>query len=414
MKKNLGKEGEIINDDSTINLGLIGCGSHAFRNILPSLRFIDEANLVATCDINSEKAKMYSDKYGAKNYFTDFKKMLDLNLDGVIVITSFDLETGKPTYPEITAKILESNTNVFIEKPPASSRIHYEIIEEAEKNSDAFVQIGFKMMFAPAIEKVKKLIQRSDFGKVQSYEISYAVDLPSDIRNLMKPESRRFLDDIVHPISQIVSLFDMPESMEYFTSGESDGFALLDHGLYKGVLHMTSGVKKIGPLETLKIVGEGPMIELKSGEEIRYYNNRDVESYSRGTNFVGKKNHIDLYTPSTRRPLGALSLHSHALYGYINELNYFVNCIKNRKKPKKSGLNHGKKVMKIYDMFSFPPNEKHSLNEEVRVKSNNNYSQKKLNCPNCNEKEMKLKDGWNFTCKKCGITKQSSEVFNCD
>ena len=41
---------------SAPRIAVVGCGGHAIRNILPSLRFT-EMELVALCDINEEAAR---------------------------------------------------------------------------------------------------------------------------------------------------------------------------------------------------------------------------------------------------------------------------------------------------------------------------------------------------------------------
>lgn len=49
-------------------LGLIGCWSHVYRNIIPALRFVENQEIVATCDLNIEKAEKYARHLGAKKY----------------------------------------------------------------------------------------------------------------------------------------------------------------------------------------------------------------------------------------------------------------------------------------------------------------------------------------------------------
>jgi hypothetical protein len=39
---------------------MAGCGSHAYRNVLPVLRYIPEFELHACCDLNPAKAELFA------------------------------------------------------------------------------------------------------------------------------------------------------------------------------------------------------------------------------------------------------------------------------------------------------------------------------------------------------------------
>ena len=49
-------------DEPVVRAGFIGCGSHAFRNIYPTLQFVP-VELVATCDLDLVKAQAFAAKF---------------------------------------------------------------------------------------------------------------------------------------------------------------------------------------------------------------------------------------------------------------------------------------------------------------------------------------------------------------
>ena len=53
-------------DEAEIRVGFIGCGSHAFRNIFPTFQFAP-VDLVATADLDVEKARAFAKKFSAPN-----------------------------------------------------------------------------------------------------------------------------------------------------------------------------------------------------------------------------------------------------------------------------------------------------------------------------------------------------------
>ena len=46
-----------------INVGIVGVGSHAYRNILPTMNFLP-VSLKAICDLNMELACTTAEQYG--------------------------------------------------------------------------------------------------------------------------------------------------------------------------------------------------------------------------------------------------------------------------------------------------------------------------------------------------------------
>ena len=422
--KLLGTEGEIIEVEKPIRLAVIGCGSHVYRNILPSIRFIPNALLTVFCDKNPEKAELFAKYHGVETWYSSIYDLIDAfpeKFDALLVVVGFSPETGKPLYPDIVPLFLEKGIPVWMEKPPTSSSIDLQSFVIAEKNGNTFFQTGFKMMFSPALQHVKKLINTPKFGNPQSFDLSYAVSFPLDIRDLTNVNARRFLDDIVHVLSQIQFLFGCPDKMTTFRGGENDAISILEYknGL-TGAIRILGGISITGPAEYLRIIGcsdkadNGTFIELKHAEEIIMHEPGNPGSYGRDCSFVRRDGtHSHIWSPNLRKPLGALSLHSHALYGYINELSSFVNSVKNKIPPKIAGSEDTVSIMKMYDSFAAGNGESHILSNQIRTETfPNTFSIiEEFTCDNCHG-SMHVKDGWTAKCEDCGKTLQLTEFKN--
>ena len=293
--KTLGVEGEIINIEKPVRLALLGCGSHAYRNILPSLRFVPDATLTVVCDKNEEKAKLFAKHHGAETYFSSTEELLNHykeSYDAIIAIVGFCPVTGEPLYPKVLEPFLLKGIPVWLEKPPAASAKALESITSSARKGNTFFQVGFKMMFSPSVEKVKKLIKKESFGKVRSFDASYAVTLPEDIRDLTNPDARRFLDDIVHILSQIQFLFGCPSKMTVFSNGVCDATAILEYEEnIVGTLRILGGVSVTGPAEYMRVIGShsyhdnGCMIELQNAEKVLFHDAGNPGSYGRDISF---------------------------------------------------------------------------------------------------------------------------------
>ena len=73
-------------DEAEIRAGFIGCGSHSFRNIYPTFQFAP-VRLVATCDLDAQRAKAFAAKFGAERAYDDYHRMLrEEELDAVALM----------------------------------------------------------------------------------------------------------------------------------------------------------------------------------------------------------------------------------------------------------------------------------------------------------------------------------------
>ena len=71
-----------------LNVGVVGVGSHAYRNILPTLHFLP-VRLVALCDLNLDLARRTAAEYGVAACYTSAAEMYrHENLDAVFLCVS--------------------------------------------------------------------------------------------------------------------------------------------------------------------------------------------------------------------------------------------------------------------------------------------------------------------------------------
>ena len=58
-----------------VKIGVIGCGSIAQHRHLPEYKMNEQVELVAVCDINTERANSVAQQYGVKAY-TNYEELL--------------------------------------------------------------------------------------------------------------------------------------------------------------------------------------------------------------------------------------------------------------------------------------------------------------------------------------------------
>ncbi|MBB1193870.1 gfo/Idh/MocA family oxidoreductase [Flavobacterium sp. SOK18b] len=148
-----------------INFAIIGCGRIAQRH---AEHINNNGNLVAVCDIASEKADLLAEKYEAKAFYS-IEEMLnsdDLNIDVVAVCSP----NGLHAIHSIMS--LKSGYHVICEKPMAINVSDCgDMIQEAEKANKRLFAIK-QNRFNPPVAAVKQIIDEGKLGKIYSVQLS--------------------------------------------------------------------------------------------------------------------------------------------------------------------------------------------------------------------------------------------------
>ncbi|MBS7634815.1 Gfo/Idh/MocA family oxidoreductase [Candidatus Bathyarchaeota archaeon] len=146
-----------------VRFGIIGTGVGA--NFCASgLALIANSGIVeltAVASRREERAREFALKWGVKQWYTDYRRMLtEAPIDAVIIST--------PHYQHYPMALdaIEANKHVLIDKPMAISlKEADEIIREAERKG---VKLGVNLQsrFDPTIKKVKEAVDEGIFGRL--------------------------------------------------------------------------------------------------------------------------------------------------------------------------------------------------------------------------------------------------------
>ena len=96
----------------TMKVGVIGCGAIAQRAHIPTFNSIEGVEVQAVCDINEEKAKKTAKKYKIKEYYTDYKTMLENPSINLVSIC-----TPPNLHAEIIIEAARAGKHVLVENP---------------------------------------------------------------------------------------------------------------------------------------------------------------------------------------------------------------------------------------------------------------------------------------------------------
>jgi len=135
--------------------GLGHWGKNLVRN------FDDLADLVALCDHSPEQQEAFGKRYPSARMYGDFGEMVeDPTIEAVVVATPV------PTHYALSKQALLAGKHVFVEKPPAMRGEEMEELVALAEERDLTLMPGHLLLYHPAVQKVKELVDAGDLGDV--------------------------------------------------------------------------------------------------------------------------------------------------------------------------------------------------------------------------------------------------------
>jgi predicted dehydrogenase len=284
---------------------LIVAGAGAFgREHLHALACISAVEILGIADIDAARAQETAARFGAAHWETDAARLIEQTRpDGAIIATP-----GAMHLP-LAVQALSLDIPVLVEKPVGMSATEAARLLEAEGRSRAFVLPGHVSRFSAPHRQLREIVQSGEIGDLLSFKARRYRDEQHAVRF---PDVDPVLMTMIHdidlalwitsrPIAEITARrfpLDNPRSVTE-ALGTADGGPVWQ--LATAWTYPVDGY----PPDRLEIIGSKGGVELEAGGFLRQYG--------------AKARRIDLRdAPDT-----ALQ----------EELAYFVECIRARRKP---------------------------------------------------------------------------------
>ncbi|MBM7579639.1 Gfo/Idh/MocA family protein [Jeotgalibacillus terrae] len=149
--------------ESSVKIGIIGCGGIANGKHLPALARLDQAEIAAFCDIEVEKAQKAAEKYGSDNakVYKDYKELLkDTSISVIHVCTPND------SHADISIAAMRSGKHVMCEKPMAKTSAQAQAMLDAQKETGMKLTIGYNNRFRPDSQYLKSVCADGELGEI--------------------------------------------------------------------------------------------------------------------------------------------------------------------------------------------------------------------------------------------------------
>ena len=175
-----------------INLGLVGCGFLGTRHLKAFHALRHKVNIIAICDTFKGKTKLLAKKYRV-NVVDTYQELLG-TVDAVSICTP------TVTHAPIAQFFLEHKVHTFIEKPITYTLEEAEILIDAAQKNNVKLQVGHVERFNSAFQAIAPLAANPLF--VECHRLNLFPNRSLDIGVVM--------DLMIHDIDIILGLVQSP------------------------------------------------------------------------------------------------------------------------------------------------------------------------------------------------------------
>ena len=185
-------------------LGVIGAGNFARAVLLPELKKIPDVGLHTIVTQRGSSAEHGQRTFGFAHGATDVADVLDnSDINAVLIATRHD------NHADLSARALQANKAVLVEKPLALDRDQLNRVIEARNGSQGFLQVGFNRRFAPLAVKLRHHLAAAAGPKFVLLRIN-AGHIPAESWIHAEEGGGRILGEVCHFIDLARFFVDAP------------------------------------------------------------------------------------------------------------------------------------------------------------------------------------------------------------
>lgn len=328
--------------NSKLGFALIGCGRIANKHAdILSRNKINNAQIVAVCDHNKERAKSFGDKYELP-WYTDYHQML-AEMHAVIDVVSILTESGN--HASNTIDIAKYKKHIVVEKPMALTLDDADsMIKVCDENNIKLFIVKQNRYNLPII-KVREAVVNNRFGKIvlgtvrvrwcrkqdyydqDSWRGTWAMD-----GGVFTNQASHHIDVLEWMLGEPVSVFAKSTTALVNIEAEDTGVALIKFKSGAlGIVEATTATRPNDLEGSLSILGENGTVEV-SGFAL---------NHMKLWNFVDKIDGDDeVSTKFTQNPPNVYG------FGHVAYLQHVVDAVQHNKPSLIDGL-EGRKSLEL-------------------------------------------------------------------
>lgn len=331
---------------SKVRVGLIGSqfisGIHA-----ESLKYVSDAEILSVASPTEEHVKDFAQQHDIPNYFTDYKKMLEMDEIDMIVL-------GLPNYlhAQATVDAAKAGKHVVCEKPLCMNLREADLMIETCKQEGVKLMYAEELCFAPKYVRLKQLVDEGALGDVYLVKQSEKHDGPHApwFWDVQKSGGGVALDMGCHAFEFFRWILGKPEVESVYadmgTYVHSDKTQGDDNSIL--IVKFAGGATGLAEESWIKKGGMDDRAEVYGSEGVAYANllmGNSILTYSdTGYGYAVEK------AASTKG--WSFTMYEESWnYGFPQEMEHFVDCVKNDKEPLETGEDGRKALEMIFAAY---------------------------------------------------------------
>lgn len=347
--------------DRKLRIGLVGAGSHAYRNILPALHYLP-VTLAGICDTNEDLARLTAEEYGSVTVFPDARRMYsELDLDAVLLCA------GPKYHSDLAVQALRAGLHVWMEKPPGIRAADVEKIQTAA--TDHVCAVGFKKAYMPAVAKARELISLPEFGGLQSVLAVYPMTIPRDGAGVLaRGDLTNWLTNGCHPLSLMLEVGGPVHTVRTVRGPGADasGAVHLDYARGAiGTLILAGGAPAGYPLERYDLFGHGRVVSIEDSERISYHRGTPLD-YARQRDFTAAGTETGTIVWQAEHRLATLENTGLFVQGIFDELYDFCRAVLDDRPLRTGDPAFALHLMQVYEAALLSDGAPVSVSEDGR------------------------------------------------
>jgi virulence factor len=318
---------------SDVRAAFIGAGALASRYHYPSVADLPDVEIAAVAELNPERARTVTERYGIARTYADYKEMLaEVNPQVVYVIMPPQYLFDPVTYA------LKQGRNVFIEKPPALTTVQARLLAHVAAEHGCLTQVGFQRRHIPAMTALRRRVEER--GPIHTASVSFL----KSTRDLNRHAG--LYDGAIDPLTS--DGIHAVDTLRWLCGGEvervvSDAKTRYIPGPFANAItaYVTFSTGAVGLLHFSYVTGRRIFRAELHGQNVTAYVDADRESY-----IVADDGEPEV-APSSSFGKAQGDRPEHWL-GFWHEHRSFIDCVKAGQQPS-SNFADAAKTMELVD-----------------------------------------------------------------
>lgn len=301
-----------------LKVGLVGAGGMGGLH-LDLYESMEDIELAAVVEIDTEKAFSKLKNKNTRVYSSIDDMLNNEKLDFV------DVSTPSYLHKEHAIKAMSKGINVICEKPVALNSKDAEEMALIAKEKNVFFMVAHVIRFWPEYILLKKYYDENTFGKLYHAAFSRLSQKPTwSFENWMldHEKSGRVITDLhIHDADFILYLIGKPNAVVGHNSEEGEKISYISATYeYDNFFVTTEGAWYDAPIPfsmSYRVMFERAIVEFKDWKLTIYENDKEPKEVKIDNTLI-EDTDININSSS----------------GYLNEIRYFADCIKNNTPPR--------------------------------------------------------------------------------